>query len=510
MTVRPATTLWFARHEINLAFRDWVSMMTAGKRHRQSTIVIILLIAAGILHLIANAIIGPWVSSGVGIDKPTLVMLTGSGLLFFSLMMSQAMESVTRAYYARSDLDLILSSPASSNRLFAVRTGAITLTTIALSSLLASPFINMLAFHGGAKWLSAYLVLAGLGGFATSLSVILTLTLFKTIGPQKTRLAAQIVAAIVGATFIIGIQTVAIIAYNSISRFSVLQSPELITMAPNIESLVWLPAKAAIGEMRELLIFLSICFATLGMVIIRSSKSFGRLATEAAGISERKIENASAPRAFKKMTTRQALRSKEWALLRRDPWLVSQTLMQILYLLPPAVLMWINFGESTSALVIVIPVLVMSAGQLAGGLAWLAISGEDAPDLVATAPIQPRSILIAKIEAILSVIGMILLPLVITIAFISPYFALVTIIGVALSAGSATAIQLWFRVQAKRTMFRRRQVSSRTATLAEAFSSIMWAGMAALLAAQYTLFIAPALFAVAVLAFARMMRPKPE
>ena len=28
------------------------------------------------------------------------------------------------------------------------------------------------------------------------------------------------------------------------------------------------------------------------------------------------------------------LRRKEWALLRRDPWLVSQTLVQILYLLP--------------------------------------------------------------------------------------------------------------------------------------------------------------------------------
>ena len=45
---------------------------------------------------------------------------------------------------------------------------------------------------------------------------------------------------------------------------------------------------------------------------------------------------------------------------------------------------------------------------------------------------------------------------------------------------SATAIQLWFRVQARRSQFRRRQTSSRIATFAEAFSSIGWAATAAL------------------------------
>ena len=30
----PATLTWFARHEFRIAWRDWVSMMTAGKRTR--------------------------------------------------------------------------------------------------------------------------------------------------------------------------------------------------------------------------------------------------------------------------------------------------------------------------------------------------------------------------------------------------------------------------------------------------------------------------------------------
>jgi ABC-2 type transport system permease protein len=53
-------------------------------------------------------------------------------------------------------------------------------------------------------------------------------------------------------------------------------------------------------------------------------------------------------------------------------------------------------------------------------------------------------------------------------------------IGIVAGAISATAIQFWFRVQAKRSQFRRRQTSSRLATFAEAFSSIGWAATAGL------------------------------
>ncbi len=45
-------------------------------------------------------------------------------------MLSQAMESVTRAFYARSDLDLILSSPVVARRVFAVRIAAMALSTV--------------------------------------------------------------------------------------------------------------------------------------------------------------------------------------------------------------------------------------------------------------------------------------------------------------------------------------------------------------------------------------------
>src|SRR5690606_30426582 len=131
---------------------------------------------------------------------------------------------------------------------------------------------------------------------------------------------------------------------------------------------------------------------------------------------------------------------------------------------------------------LLVPVLVMAAGQLAGGLAWLAISGEDAPELVATAPVTLGWIMRAKIEAVLLAVAVVFAPFAIAFALVAPHAALVTMWFAAIAATSATGIQYWFRSQAKRTQFRRRHTSSRMATFAEAFSSIGWAATAALAA----------------------------
>jgi ABC-2 type transport system permease protein len=195
-------------------------------------------------------------------------------------------------------------------------------------------------------------------------------------------------------------------------------------------------------------------------------------------------------------------------LLRRDPWLISQTLMQLLYLVPPALMLWRSFSDSTLAIVLVTPVIVMAAGQLAGGLAWLTISGEDAADLVATAPLPPSRVIRAKIEVVLIAIGIIFAPLVAALLFASPLQAAVTASGVIIAAASATGIQLWFRVQARRSQFRRRQTSSRLATFAEAFSSIGWAATAALALAIPVAAIVSGLMTAGILAATWKVSPR--
>ncbi len=508
--IAPNSLNWFARHELGLALRDWSAMMTAGKPVRRAVLAAIFLVVAIILHAIAYALIGSWAKAGIAPDKQTLVWLSGGGLIFFTVMLSQAMESVTRAYYARSDLDLILSSPANPRALFAVRTSAVALTTVGLAALLAGPAINVLALTDGPHWLFAYVVLIALSAFATALAVVFTALLFKMVGAKKTRLISQIAAAVVGAGFIIGLQVVGILTYGSLSRFTMLNSADLVAAMPPDTSLIWLPAKAAMGDPVALSFTVLAGAGALGLAILFASAGFARYAVAAAGLAHAKSAVQLVRTSFAMLSQKQALRAKEFKLLLRDPWLLSQSLMQILYLVPPALMLWLNFGQSSSIYVVVVPVIVMASGQLAGGLAWLAISGEDAADLVATAPVSPRDILVAKIQSVIGAIALVLTPLLLLIALGSLTAALVTALGCALAAGSATAIQLWFRSQAKRSMFRRRQVSSRVATLSEAFASILWAGTAALLISLPMLAIIPAILAVGALTFAFALRPRGE
>jgi ABC-2 type transport system permease protein len=469
---------WFARHEIRLAWREWLAMMTGGRRNRKRAVAGLVFFAL-FMHLPAYAVIGRFAKLQAPVDKTSLIVISASIFLAWALMLSQAIESTTRVFYARADLDLIMSSPASLTNIFSVRIAAIALVVTGMALVLSIPFIDVLVLGGGIRWLSAYGVVMAIGMSAAAVAIALTVALFHLIGPRRTRLVAQIVAAMIGAGFVIALQVAAILSYGTLSRFAVLTSDSAAAYAPGPESIAWWPARAVLGDGQVLLILLACSLILLGTVMTVFSDRFADTAVRVAASGARASRGSSAA-AFHTGSRQQALRWKEFLLLRRDPWLMSQTLMQLLYLVPPALMLWRSFSSSAGATVLVTPVIVMAAGQLAGGLAWLTISGEDAADLVATAPLMPSQVIRAKIEVVLIVIGAIFAPLVLALAFASPLQAAVTACSVAIATVSATAIQLWFRVQARRSQFRRRQTASRLATFAEAFSSIGWAATAAL------------------------------
>ena len=467
---------WFARHEVRLAWREWLAMMAAG-RWKKRNIAIGLVVFAALMHLPAYAVIGRFADLQAPLDKSTLIVITSTLFLAWALMLSQAIESVTRVFYARADLDLIMSSPVKLDNVFSIRIASIALSVVAMALLLSTPFVDVLMIGGGVRWFAAYGVVVAIGLSAAAIAIAVTIVLFRLIGPSRTRLVAQILAAIIGAGFVIALQIAAILSYGTLSRFAVLTSDAAAAFAPGLDSLMWWPARAALGDGEALLLLLAGGLVLLGAVMAVFSPRF---ADTAVSVSAHATPAHRGTRAtpFRSGSRQQALRWKEFMLLRRDPWLVSQTLMQLLYLLPPALMLWRSFSDSSAAIVLITPVIVMAAGQLAGGLAWLTISGEDAADLVATAPLPPSRVIRAKIEVVLIAISAIFAPLVAALVFASPLQAAVTALGVVTAAASSTSIQLWFRVQARRSQFRRRQTSSRLATFAEAFSSIGWAATA--------------------------------
>jgi ABC-2 type transport system permease protein len=452
--------------------------------------------------------VAPYAHAGIDPSMKTLFSLSLIILLYFSLMLSQAMETVTRTLYSRGDLDLVLSSPVSPTRLFAVRiaTNAILMALMAMA--LVSPFVDVLAFAGGAQWLAAYAVAASAGLIAGAVAVAITVALFRLLGPKRTRIVAQIVAAVIGAAFAIGLQVGAIVYYGNMSRAVFTASPAMLARLPGEGSALWWPARAVLGNFPALAVVVAAALAALALTALVFAPRLGEHSLAATSIAASTGHASARAHTFRVGSAAAALRHKEWLLLRRDPWLVSQTLTQLLYLVPPALLLIKNFGSSTGTFVVVVMVLVSVGGQLAGALAWLAISGEDAPDLVRSAPVLPLAVTRAKVEAVMGAVAIMLAPLMLAFALMAPAHALAAILGTACAAASTIRIQLWFRAQAKRSLFRRRHTSSRIATFAEALVSFSWAAAAGLAATGTWLAAVSAAVALLILAGVRTLAPR--
>lgn len=501
-----ASLAFFARHELRLAWREWLWWLKSKRRGVIAGAVVALSLFAGVL-VVAGIVVAPFASLPDDSDRGGLLALTAAGVMAWLLLLSQAMESATRVLYARGDVDLILSSPAPARLVFGFRLTVLAGAATLFSMAMMSPFVTMLAWKGGARWLASYGVLAAMGASAAAAAILGTLALFRLVGPGRARLAAQIASAVIGGAMVISLQVAAILGHQGLDRFALFKTEAVQRLTPDLDSPLWWPARAAFGEMLPLLTLLALSLGFLAIAIAVGSRAFAHHVIAAGGAAAARVSAQARPVRFHAGGASAALRAKELALLARDPWLLSQSLMQILYLLPAALLLWQGFGGEVDPAPVIVPVIVMAAGQLAGGLAWLAISGEDAPDLVATAPVAARRVLSAKIEAVLIAVGLPVVPLILGLALLTPAGAIMAALFSLVAIAGSTAIQFLFRGIAKRSNFRRRQTASRVSTIAEAFSSILWAATAGLAVASSLLAIGPGVMAVIVLLVAWALAP---
>src|SRR5258707_12401945 len=112
---------------------------------------------------------------------------------------------------------------------------------------------------------------------AVDLWVMQTMGLSPAIGAKRPRLVAQIVAAVIGASFVIGVQLVAILSVGTLSRVALFQSEAIVEHAPDRDSLWWLPADAAMGDGLALLVVLAVGAVVLAGAIRFCAPRFGEL-----------------------------------------------------------------------------------------------------------------------------------------------------------------------------------------------------------------------------------------
>ena len=158
---------------------------------------------------------------------------------------------------------------------------------MAMSALVAAPFIDVLALEGGVHWLAAYGAVAASGDRGGWRSCLVTTALFEMVGAKRTRLVAQIVAAVIGAGFVIAMQ----LRGDPVDRDAVApRAPHLgavVAIAPDAASAMWWPARAILGDAKPLrpLPRRALCSSVASILLV--APRFARLAHRGVGHSTR-------------------------------------------------------------------------------------------------------------------------------------------------------------------------------------------------------------------------------
>jgi ABC-2 type transport system permease protein len=472
MTGGPAAFCRFVRHDLRLSARGFTSMFGAVSPGRLGAIAAALFAA---LHGAAWPVAG-WLTEieggPNGAARITMILATGA-MLIIPWIVAQSLTDLTRTLFGRSDLELILSSPVETRSLLAARALAIAIGAVASVGLVLAPLADVAALRGGAHWLALYPALLAAGLMGTGFGVMLAMGLVLAFGPRRARVLSQIAATTVGAVFVLGAQAVAMLPHGM--RAAVLSALEPPAGGVGVlHSLLWTPVSAAAGDFAAILGWAAFGVAVFALACALFGERFAQAAVVASGAPANTGVSASRAARFG-ANVGAALRIKERRVVWRDPWLMSQLLLQAAYTMPVAVILWRSGGPTGTVAIAFTPALVVIAAQLAGALSWIALSTEDAPDFLKTAPVSRGAVERAKIAAIGQPIALILALPVAALAFASPWAGLCALLFGAGAIASAALVNLWRQAPSRRGLVLRRHSQSKLVGLMEHLVSILWA-----------------------------------
>ncbi len=426
-----------------------------------------------------------------------------------SVMISSAIIGSVEVIYTRNDLDLLLSSPLSAWRILIVRASAIAIGALPLYAGFLGPPMLWMAIFSSPLWLSSIVFLVTLAFGATGVALLVVTALFRLIGARNTRVLAQVLSALIGAAVFLTFQY-----FNLTARRTGPMTPE------QVEALIkqyhidpaswWLfPARSMVGDIGATLVWTVLAGGIFILGVYLFSRRFVSDAAAASAMGRKRKASDSRVAEVRGGVISSIVR-KELRLLVRDPVLLSQIGLQLVYFVPLAFVLLrpgANFSLTPPAFA---PALTLLTSALCGALIWITVSAEDAPDLIASAPISTRTIERGKLaSAIGPVLALVAIPLLALI--IRDWWAgLWATGGVLFAATASSLIGLWRRTPGSRKDFvRRRQGGSAVTMFGQTFVALLSAG--AVGAGAYGLpwiAILPAIFALAILG--ALYKPTPR
>lgn len=498
----PGSTLWLLGCELRLTARQWFSR---GARV-VSFVIVVLALGAGCAF--GGVPLALWLRHAPLVLAPPLVLALDLGLLVvFTLILSQTLSAAVLAFFERGDLDLLLSSPLPPGRVLTVRAVSIALTPFLWFALFLTPVLLPLALLQSASWALDYLLLAAVALLASSAGVFIAMGLIRTIGPRATRTLGQLLAAVIGALFFLASQ-----ARNLLPDRGRSLGASFLRLGPDgplsPQGLLAIPARAALGEPLPVLALAGGGFAIFTILTLQLGRRFADDAARAAG-SGRARRRALAPAVSDRSFGGGpflALMRKELRLLRRDPVLLSQVLLRTIYVVPLTALVVRDAGGGGGKILLAAGAgaIVFMAGQIAGSLAWITISAEDAPELLACAPVPASLARRAKLVATLIPVAVLMAVPIGTLMILRPWVGFCAAVGAALSAGSSGLINLWYEKPAPRTAFRSRRGGSVTGASAELLLGLGWAATTGLAGSFSAYALAPGVLSILALGLLRV------
>jgi ABC-2 type transport system permease protein len=503
MRPRPGSFVWLAAHDLRQSWRGFDAAIGGLTRVKAA----LLVVALAAMH------IGFW--QGLRFDGPDGPLADDSsfsryialGVVFvLPGIVAQTMTATTRTLYAHGDLELLLSSPVSARAILGARASTIAANAIAWFAIVLLPLANVNALAGHLHWLAIYPALVGCGLFGTGIGIMLALAFFAAVGPRRARLVSQIAATIVGASFMLFLQGYATASGAArASLMNAMQSPGPIGWL-DWRMVLALPARAAAGETQALCLWMIVALAVFFFAIFVLGERFASAAIVSAGAPARHARGGRT-RAFR-ASLGATLRAKERRLILRDPWLISQIVLQVVYMAPISFILWRNGGVTSSPGIVFTPLIVVVGAQLAGSLAWLALSGEDAPDLLRAAPVAASRIERHKLQAILAPIALLLTAPIVALAIVAPRGALWAALFTLGASVSTALLNLWRQSPSPRGMVLRRHSQSKMVGMIEHLLSIVWAVGAVMAVMGYWSALVPVALACLILWFSRARAPR--
>jgi ABC-2 type transport system permease protein len=298
---------------------------------------------------------------------------------FFAFtMLGAAANQVIVVIFERADFDFLLSSPVSPRAILWARLAAIALSALFSVGLFVVPLIDGAAIGLSARYLASFVVWALLALLVGSLGFWVTLALVRWLGVRRARTAAQVVAALLGASVFLLFQMQNFVPIAQRGAF-------LAKMAGIASALGFsLIARAGRGELPPLAILAG---GTLGLAILTSRQLARLLVTgvQEAGESRAPRQSMAVRHRWTAGLFRAAFR-KDLRLILRDPLLLAQILPSLLYLVPALFPSWRFLRLRTLA-----PLGLGVSSQLALVLCLVSAWGEECWDLIRMSPVpEPR------------------------------------------------------------------------------------------------------------------------